>query len=418
MSPYLIILISYIAGSIPVGLYIGKIFFHKDVREFGSGNIGASNVGRTFGRGAGSAAFVLDILKGMLPVLAARHYFPLHPWIQVATGIAAIIGHNNSVFLKFTGGKGVATSCGVALALSWKAAAAGASVWLIITFVTGFISLGSILSAPVTGFFIWKFNHYSLPYGIFGLMVGLTVIYKHRSNIKRLLAGNELSIRDKTLRNVAASEDEKIPTDTDLRIILASGSPRRKELLATLAVKYDVIPSTVDETALIEQLGDVPPKKLVQELAAAKAIDVFRSNPDAIVIGADTVVVIDGEILGKPVDTTDAYNMLSRLSGRTHEVFTGIAVIKKDSSQSDAIRTFVKFKPWSAQEISAYIATGDPMDKAGSYGIQNSDISPVESIDGDYYNVMGLPVEDLRTMLKNFFPFLPSSPEQPNFGNS
>jgi septum formation protein len=183
-------------------------------------------------------------------------------------------------------------------------------------------------------------------------------------------------------------------------------------------VKYDVIPSTVDETALIEQLGDVPPKKLVQELAAAKAIDVFRSNPDAIVIGADTVVVIDGEILGKPVDTTDAYNMLSRLSGRTHEVFTGIAVIKKDSSQSDAIRTFVKFKPWSAQEISAYIATGDPMDKAGSYGIQNSDISPVESIDGDYYNVMGLPVEDLRTMLKNFFPFLPSSPEQPNFGNS
>jgi len=184
MPSYLLIAIAYIAGSIPVGLAIGKIFFGIDIREHGSGNIGASNVKRILGRKAGAAAFILDVIKGLLPVLAAKHWYPIHPWIQVLTGLAAIIGHNNSVFLKFTGGKGVATSCGVAIALSWPAALSGAGVWTIITYATGYISLGSILSAPVTGFLIWKLNHYSLPYGLFGLMVTLTVIYKHRSNIK------------------------------------------------------------------------------------------------------------------------------------------------------------------------------------------------------------------------------------------
>ena len=194
MPSYLLIFIAYFIGSIPVGLAIGKIFFHIDIREHGSGNIGASNVNRILGKKAGLSAFFLDVLKGLLPVLAARHWYPHEAWIQVLTGMA---GHNNSVFLKFTGGKGVATSCGVTFGLSWKAAAAGLAVWGIITSITGYISLGSIISAPVNGFLLWKLNHDSLPYGLFGLLVTLTVIYKHRSNIKRLREGTELSIRDK-----------------------------------------------------------------------------------------------------------------------------------------------------------------------------------------------------------------------------
>jgi septum formation protein len=414
MPSYLLIAIAYIAGSIPVGLAIGKIFFGIDIREHGSGNIGASNVKRILGRKAGAAAFILDVIKGLLPVLAAKHWYPIHPWIQVLTGLAAIIGHNNSVFLKFTGGKGVATSCGVAIALSWPAALSGAGVWTIITYATGYISLGSILSAPVTGFLIWKLNHYSLPYGLFGLMVTLTVIYKHRSNIKRLIDGNELSIRDMSPRKVANSKSAE---DAEKRLILASASPRRKELLATLGVSYEVIPSAVDETAWIETIGKVPPNELVQQLALEKATDVLRNNLGAVVIGADTIVVLDGEILGKPFDHDDAHRMLTKLSGKCHEVFTGIAVVTESYAGSDVVRTLVKFKDWTSDDIHAYIRTGEPLDKAGAYGIQNRDISPVESIEGDYYNVVGLPVEKLRALLLDHFSDLAPAPLQPEIDN-
>jgi glycerol-3-phosphate acyltransferase PlsY len=210
MLSYFFIVLAYLVGSIPFGLVIGKVFFHVDVREHGSGNIGASNVKRILGAKAGLAAFVLDILKGMLPVVAMRHYCPGHPWLDICTGLAAILGHNNSVFLKFTGGKGVATTCGVTFALSWKAACAGLLVFAIVTGATGYISLGSMISAPVSGYLIWHFNHHSLPYGLFGILCTLLVIIRHRSNIQRLLKGTELSIREKTPRDVVNVP----PTDT------------------------------------------------------------------------------------------------------------------------------------------------------------------------------------------------------------
>jgi acyl phosphate:glycerol-3-phosphate acyltransferase len=213
MSFCILPIYAYLLGSVPVGLIIGIVFYKVDIRKFGSGNIGASNFYRTIkevhpsgAKVVGLVSFALDVLKGFFPVLAARHWFPGHPWLQVLTGLAAILGHNNSIFLRFTGGKGVATSCGVAFALSWKAATAGILSWLLITYATGFISLGSIVSAPIAGFLIWKFNHQSLPYGLFGLLVALTVIIKHKSNIQRLMKGKELSIRDTKLKSAVEVE--------------------------------------------------------------------------------------------------------------------------------------------------------------------------------------------------------------------
>jgi glycerol-3-phosphate acyltransferase PlsY len=208
MSYYVLILIAYVAGSIPLGLAIGKIFFHIDIRQHGSGNIGASNVKRLLGVKAAIIALLFDVLKGYLPVVAAVRWYPTHPWVPVICGLAAILGHNNSLFLKFTGGKGVATSCGVTLALSWKAAAVGVIVFGLITGISGYISLGSIISAPVTGLLVWDLNHRLLPYGIFGFLVAVSVIYKHRGNIKRLREGRELNIRDKKPADVEQMTQE------------------------------------------------------------------------------------------------------------------------------------------------------------------------------------------------------------------
>ena len=112
-------------------------------------------------------SFALDVFKGFLPVFLARHWVPDDHWLQIDAGLCAILGHNNSIFLKFKGGKGVATSCGVAIALSWQAATAGLAIFLGLTFATGFISLGSVVSAPIAAYLIWKLNHQSLPYGLF-----------------------------------------------------------------------------------------------------------------------------------------------------------------------------------------------------------------------------------------------------------
>jgi MAF protein/acyl-phosphate glycerol 3-phosphate acyltransferase len=410
MPSYLLILIAYILGSVPVGLVIGKLVYHVDIREHGSGNIGASNVSRTLGKKPGLTAFVLDVLKGFLPVLVARHFYPGQPWIQVLSGLAAIAGHNNSVFLKFTGGKGVATSCGVTIALSWKAAAAGFAVWGIITYVSGFISLGSIISAPVTGFLIWKLNHDSLPYGLFGLLVTVSVIYKHRGNIVRLREGNELSIRDKKM---------PVTSHAIKPLILASASPRRKELLETLGIDFSVEPSGVDEPSLIQRLGQISPSDLVQELALAKAVDVLTMHQDSVVIGADTVVVLNGTVLGKPSDALEAVAMLTALSGQTHEVYTGFAVAAAERHKRGFAQTTVTFKVLTPEEITAYVATGEPLDKAGAYGIQNTDISPVASIEGDYYNVVGLPLEAMRVYLLAHYPSLNPAPDQPpHFANN
>jgi septum formation protein len=197
------------------------------------------------------------------------------------------------------------------------------------------------------------------------------------------------------------------------RLILASSSPRRKELLSCLGAEYSVVPSAVDEDSLIASLGDVTPERLVQDLATAKALDVYSSNTDSVVVGADTVVVLDGKVLGKPVDAAHAHEMLSSLVGKTHEVYTGIAVVGPTGTQCSAVRTFVTFRHMNDVEISNYVATGEPMDKAGSYGIQNREISPVASIAGDYYNVMGLPLQELRSLLVNYVPGLHDTPPQP-----
>ena len=184
-----------------------------------------------------------------------------------------------------------------------------------------------------------------------------------------------------------------------MKVILASGSPRRKELLEMLRVKnLMIIPARGEEKAHPE----LSPDALVKELSRCKAAEVAAqyAAADDTVIGADTIVVLDGQVLGKPRDTADAKRMLSALSGRAHTVYTGVTVIRGETVLSHAERTEVHFRPLTEAEIDAYIATGEPMDKAGAYGIQGRAAVFVEGICGDYYNVMGLPLCRLNEMIK------------------
>ena len=183
-----------------------------------------------------------------------------------------------------------------------------------------------------------------------------------------------------------------------MRIILASGSPRRKELLEMLKVKnLEIIPAKGEESAHPE----LSPPELVKELSRCKAAEVApRHEPDTVTIGADTVVVLDGQVLGKPADRADAAWMLRALSGRSHTVYTGVTIIRGNTLISHAERTEVRFRPLSEREIEAYIATGEPMDKAGAYGAQGIASLFVEGLDGDFFNVMGLPLCALGNMLK------------------
>lgn len=185
------------------------------------------------------------------------------------------------------------------------------------------------------------------------------------------------------------------------RIILASNSPRRKELLENLGVKFDIIVSDVEEKTDL----NAAPHEIAMNLAYLKAKDVSNNvKDDAIVIAADTIVVKE-KILGKPCDEKEAFNMLKSLSGGVHEVITGIAVIAnyKDKEILDYVSTKVYFKSISDQWILNYIRTGEPMDKAGAYGIQGKAALFIEKIDGDYYNVVGLPVSRLAVILQNHF---------------
>lgn len=183
-----------------------------------------------------------------------------------------------------------------------------------------------------------------------------------------------------------------------MNIILASGSPRRRELLEMLGVKeFAVIPAKGEELPHPE----LSPAELVRELSRAKAAEVAAAHPDAIVIGADTVVAVDDEVLGKPVDEEDAVRMLQSLSGRSHHVYTGVTVICGERVESVAEGTEVRFRAMTEREIAAYVATGEPMDKAGAYGIQGLASLFAEGIDGDFFNVMGLPVCRLGQMLKS-----------------
>ena len=176
-------------------------------------------------------------------------------------------------------------------------------------------------------------------------------------------------------------------------IVLASSSPRRRELLRMLGLPFAVSPSDIDETWRNGEAPAVHAERLAREKAAARPV------PGTAVIGADTIVVIDGEILGKPRDAADARAMLRRLSGREHVVYTGVAVARDGRLASGVRQTTVRFYPLDDDAIAAYVATGEPLDKAGAYGIQGYGAVLVERIDGDYFTVMGLGLELLVELL-------------------
>ena len=182
-----------------------------------------------------------------------------------------------------------------------------------------------------------------------------------------------------------------------MAVILASQSPRRKQLLEMLGVEFTVIPAQGEERIPV----GAGPKETVRALSRQKAAAVAaEGHTDDIIIAADTIVWYQNMILGKPRDEQEAARMLSALSGNVHQVYTGVTVRQGDRELSAAECTDVRFRKLSGKEIDAYIATGEPMDKAGAYGIQGIACLFVEGIDGDYFNVMGLPVCRLGKMLK------------------
>ena len=181
-----------------------------------------------------------------------------------------------------------------------------------------------------------------------------------------------------------------------MSIVLASASPRRRELLQTAGVEFTVCVSDAEERIP----PGTSPHEAVMLLAKQKALAVAKDRPNDLVIGADTVVVYDGAILGKPADEADAARMLRMLSGRTHTVYTGVCLVSAGSAETFFEQTQVTFYPLTDDEIAAYIATGEPMDKAGAYGIQGRGCTLVRGICGDYFNVVGLPVAALCRRLK------------------
>ena len=191
------------------------------------------------------------------------------------------------------------------------------------------------------------------------------------------------------------------PSETP-KIILASTSPRRRELLGRLGLPFEVVVSRYDE-ALLSPNG-LAPAAYVQTLARGKAEEVAGrlADPSALVIGADTTVTLDGQFLNKPTDAADAARMLRALSGRTHEVYTGLCVIRGETLRTESARTEVEFAPLSDAVLAAYVATGEPLDKAGAYGIQGKALSFIPAIHGDYFNVVGLPLFLLCRILAEF----------------
>ena len=182
---------------------------------------------------------------------------------------------------------------------------------------------------------------------------------------------------------------------TALRVILASQSPRRRELLALAGIAHDVQPADIDESYLTGER----PRDHAERLARGKAEAIAAREPDAVVIGSDTIVVVDGDVLGKPSDENDAVRMLARLAGRSHIVITAVAVAWRGETRSAVEEVGVTFHPLSRAEIDAYIATREPMDKAGAYGIQGYGATIVARVDGDYFAVMGLPLQRLIRVL-------------------
>ena len=191
---------------------------------------------------------------------------------------------------------------------------------------------------------------------------------------------------------MARAVSDRLP----LRVILASQSPRRRDLLALVGIEHEVQPADIDESVLPEEA----PAAHAERLAREKAARIARTEPDAVVIGSDTIVVIDGEILGKPRNERDARRMLRTLSGRTHTVCTAVAVARAGQLVSGVEDVAVTFRPLEDHDIDLYLRTGEPMDKAGSYGIQGYGATIVERIDGDFFAVMGLALVRLTRLLE------------------
>jgi septum formation protein len=173
-----------------------------------------------------------------------------------------------------------------------------------------------------------------------------------------------------------------------IKVILASGSPRRRQLLDLVGIEHEVSPSNIDEKMRPRET----PRRYAERLAREKASAVATRNPDTLTIAADTIVVVNRKVLEKPLDDDDARRMLSMLSGREHTVITAVAVARGRKLRSAIEEVKVKFRRLRDDEIDAYIATGEPMDKAGAYGIQGYGATIVECVDGDYFAVMGLPL--------------------------
>jgi septum formation protein len=188
---------------------------------------------------------------------------------------------------------------------------------------------------------------------------------------------------------------EVVKNLSQLRVILASGSPRRRDLLNLIGVEHEVRPADADET----YLSGEKPVAHAERLARMKAATIAAGNGGSVVIAADTIVVVDGEVLGKPRDAGDAARMIRMLSGRTHSVMTAVAVALDGRMVSTVEEVSVTFRELDEAEIASYIATGEPMDKAGAYGIQGFGATIVKRIDGDYFAVMGLSLVRLVELL-------------------
>jgi septum formation protein len=171
------------------------------------------------------------------------------------------------------------------------------------------------------------------------------------------------------------------------KVILASQSPRRRELLTLIGIPHEVRPADIDERLMPGESPRTHAERLAREKARAVA------SPEAVIIGSDTIVVVDGVVLGKPRDDADGARMLRRLSGRTHTVITAIAVAWQGRVESDVEEVAVTFHALTEEQITAYLVTGEPMDKAGAYGIQGFGATIVARVDGDYFAVMGLPLQ-------------------------
>lgn len=188
-------------------------------------------------------------------------------------------------------------------------------------------------------------------------------------------------------------------------LILASGSPRRRTLLAGCGIPFEVIPATIDERPLPNEAADT----YVRRLALTKAETVARQHPRCVVLGADTIVSLDGSLLGKPIDRNDARRMLTQLNGRRHEVLTGVAVLHVETpadaspqSASEVVVSQVLLRQYTETTLDWYLATDEPTDKAGAYAVQGLGAALVESVEGSYTNVIGLPLTETLGLLRRF----------------